>query len=193
MSHDEIEACVLSAKAGNQEDLLKVIEQYKPFIYKMISQFNIKGCELNDLLQIGCMAVINAVAKYKTDSHTFSTYAFNSIKNAFKHAARQNARFGEALSLNIPVDSENNLHSEFIDCIEEEEKLEESLLNSEELKMLRTAVAKLSEEDMGLIIMIYYLGASLKAYAEHKQLDYFEAFKRRNNILKKLKFFSAFS
>jgi RNA polymerase sigma factor (sigma-70 family) len=176
MTHHEIEACVIRAKAGNQDNLLKILEQYKPFIFKMANQFNIKSCDTYDLLQIGYIAVINSVMKYKTGSHTFSTYAYNSIKNAFKYTARKNASFGKALSIN----------TEFIDCIEGEENLEDSIISSERLEEVRSAVAKLPEDEMELIIMVYFSGVSLTAYAKRKQVDYFEAFRKRNRILEKL-------
>ena len=42
MNHYEIETCVIGAKNGNKDDLLKVLEQYKPFIFKTARTFKIK-------------------------------------------------------------------------------------------------------------------------------------------------------
>jgi DNA-directed RNA polymerase specialized sigma subunit len=77
MNHYEIETCVAGAKNGNNEDLLKVLNQYKPFIFKTASKFNIKNYDIHDLEQIGYMAIMHAVAKYKTGSCTFSSYVFH--------------------------------------------------------------------------------------------------------------------
>jgi RNA polymerase sigma factor (sigma-70 family) len=186
MTHHEIEACVIRAKAGNQEDLLKILEQYKLFIFKMANQFNIKGCDTYDLLQIGYIAVINSVMKYKTGSHAFSAYAFTSIKNSFRYTARKNMRLSDNLSLNTPVHHDGSINTEFIDCIEDEENLVEDLINSEKIKEVRSAIARLSEDEIELVLMVYYSGATLKTYAEKKGIDYFEAFRKRNKILKKL-------
>jgi RNA polymerase sporulation-specific sigma factor len=80
MNHAEIETCVIGAQKGNQEELLKLLEQFKPFIYKTAKTFNIKNYDINDMEQVAYMSLINAVNKYKTGSFTFSSYAFNTIK-----------------------------------------------------------------------------------------------------------------
>jgi hypothetical protein len=33
MNYNEIEACVVNAKAGSKEDLIKLLNQYKPFLF----------------------------------------------------------------------------------------------------------------------------------------------------------------
>lgn len=125
MSHHEIEACVIRAKEGNQEDLLKVLEQYKPFIYKAANQTSIRSCDTYDMLQI--------------------------------------------------------------DCIEGSENLEEAIINSVRFEGLRSAVAELPKNEMELIIIVYFSGASLKANAEKKQITYFQAIQKKNRILEKLR------
>jgi RNA polymerase sporulation-specific sigma factor len=186
MNHHEIEACVIRAKTGNQEDLLKILEQYKLFIYKTANQFHIKNYDTYDLLQIGYITIINAVIKYKTGSHTFSSYVFNAIKNSFKYTARQNSKYSEDLSLNTPVAAEGTVTTEYIDCIEDKDYLEESIISSENIKEVRSAVAKLPEDELELVLMVYYGGASLKTYADKKGISYYQALVKRDKILEKL-------
>lgn len=186
MNHYEIEACVMRAKKGNGEELLKILEQYRPFIIKTASQYNIKNYDIYDLIQIGYVTLINAVAKYRIGSHTFSSYAFNSIKNAFKCTARNNSKYDEMLSLNSPVNEANGYSAEFIDCIESDENTEEDIINDEILKELRKAVAKLPSDEEELIIMVYYSKCSLKTYADKKGLSYQQAIRKRNRVLEKL-------
>jgi DNA-directed RNA polymerase specialized sigma subunit len=61
---------------------------------------------------------MNAVSKYKLESHTFSTYAYNSIKNSLNYVARQNKKYINDFSLNTLLSSESNGWLEFIDCLE---------------------------------------------------------------------------
>jgi RNA polymerase sigma factor (sigma-70 family) len=187
MNHNEIESCVISAKTGNQEALLKVLIQFKPFIFKTAQQFNIKNYDVYDLSQIGYIALINAVTKYKIGSHTFSSYAFNAIKNEFKYIARQNAKFSNDLSLNSPMGSEDNTMSDFIEVIPSDENLEEDLMLSENINEVRKAVSTLPEDEIEFVVMVYYSGVTLKAYAEKKGISYHKASVKRNNILNKLK------
>jgi RNA polymerase sigma factor (sigma-70 family) len=186
MNHNEIEACVIRAKAGNSEDLLKILEQYKPFIFKTAKQFNIKNHDMYDLLQIGYVTLINVVVKYRTGSHTFSSYAYNAIKNAYKYTARQNSKFSNDLSLNTPVNTEGNINIEFIECIESNENLEEDIIHFEKINEVRSAVSRLPEDDIELVIMVYYSGISLKTYALKKHMSYLQAVRKKNKILEKL-------
>lgn len=187
MNHFEIEASVIRAKNGNKEELLKVLEQYKPFIIKTASGYSIKGFDMYDMIQLGYVTLINAVAKYKTGSNTFSTYAFNSIKNAFRYALRQNFNQCQDMSLNAPLDSGAEAGTEFIDFIESEKDFVEDIIKREELLELRKAVSKLPFDEIELIVMIYYTGLSLKKYAEKKGLSYQQAVRKRDRILRKLR------
>lgn len=186
MNHYEIEACVIRAKNGNREELLKLMEQYKPFIFKTARSFNIIDCDLYDCVQISYVALINAVAKYRVGSHTFSSYAYQAIKNALKCTARKNNKHDRELSLNIPLDSNGNSNTEFIDCIDSEKNLEEDILRMERIKEVRKAISKLPEDEMELVIMVYYSNCSIKTYAEKKGLTYLQATRKKNRVLEKL-------
>lgn len=185
LKHCEIETCVLGAKDGNKEDLIKVLNQYKPFIFKTARKFNIKNYDIYDLEQIGYMAVINALAKYKTGSCTFSTYVYESIKNAFRYTARQNSKHEKNVSLNSVVDP-FNMSTEYINCINSSENLEEDILNSQEALEMRRAVSNLPPHEMELVLMIYYKGLSLKDYAAKKGITYYQASKKKELVLNKL-------
>jgi RNA polymerase sigma factor (sigma-70 family) len=187
MNHHEIEASVIRAKSGNQEDLLKLLEQFKPFIIKTAKQFFIRNHDIYDMLQIGYVAVINAVSKYRTGSHTFVCYAFNSIKNAFRMAARKNLNYSEEFSMNTSLDVEGEADIEFIDCIKDDIDIEEEVIYSDELSKLRKAVSELPEDELELVLMVYYNQISLKTYAAKKDMSYHLAKKKRKEILEKLR------
>jgi RNA polymerase sporulation-specific sigma factor len=187
MNHYEIEACVIRAKNGSKVELLKILEQYKPFIIKTAGSYNIRNYDAYDLLQIGYVTLINAVAKYRTGSNTFSTYAFNSIKNAFKLTARGNNKYVSDLSLNVSVDGGEEAGTEFIDFVQDSEDFEEDIINKEGMLELKSAVAKLPTDEMDFVIMVYYGGASIKTYAEKNGLSYNQAVRKKNRILEKLR------
>jgi RNA polymerase sigma factor (sigma-70 family) len=182
----EIEACIINAKTGNKEEMGKILEQFKPFIFKTARTYNIKNYELNDLAQIGYMALINAISKYKPGSHTFNSYAYNSIKNSFNYVARQNKKFIKDLSLNAPISYESNGTEEFIDCLEDIENLEEVVLKSEDIKALRSSILKLPKEEKELILSLFYGDCSIKAYAEKKEIGYLKTTRQRKKVLGKL-------
>jgi RNA polymerase sigma factor (sigma-70 family) len=185
MNYYEIESSVIGAKNGNKEDLLKVLKQYKPFIFKTARKFNIRNHDIYDLEQIGYMAIINALSKYRTGSCTFSSYAYESIKNAFKYTARQNSKHNRELSLNSEVDFYSRT-TEYIDCIDSLENLEDDILKSEEALEVKRAVSKLPPQEMELVMSVYYKGLSLKDYAEKKGMTYYQASKKKDYVLYKL-------
>lgn len=186
MNHYEIEDCVLRAKNGNKEELLKILEQYKAFIYKVARAFNIKNHEIYDLVQIGYVALINAVAKYRTGSNSFSTYAYRSIENALKYTARQNSKYTNDLSLNMNVDSEDKDSVEFIDCIAADIDVNADTIRFSDREEVKRAVSNLPEDDIELVTLVYYNSIPLKTYAEKKGITYVQALRKRNQIFEKL-------
>lgn len=187
MNYNEIESSVIRAKTGNTEDLLKLIEQFKPFIFKTAKEYNIKGFDIYDLSQIGYITLINAVEKYKIGSHTFSSYAYSAITNAFKYAARNNKKAAEEFSLNVQVPNNECPGTEYIDIIDSLENIEEDIIGIENNRELRKAIAALPEEELEFVIMVYYCNVTVKTYAEKKGMSYNNAIRFKNKILEKLK------
>ena len=187
MNHYEIEACVLQARKGDSEELLKLFEQYKSYIFKSARQYNIKGYDMYDLVQIGYVALINAVMKYKASQHTFTAYAFSTINNAFRVTARNNSKFSSDVSLNTPLDSLDDGCCQLVDSIDSLESLEEDILRAESIKEVKKAVSNLPADEMELIIMVYYNNCSLKTYAIKKGLSYPHILRKKNRIFEKLR------
>ncbi|ERI93400.1 Sigma-70 region 2 [Clostridiales bacterium oral taxon 876 str. F0540] len=186
MNHNEIETCVIRIKSGSEEDFDKLIKQFRPFIYKTANSFNIRNYDIDDLAQLGNIALMKAVLKYKVGSHTFSSYAFNSIKNELRFAARTNAKISNELSINTPVYDSEQQDTEFVDCLEDPNNLEEDIIQSESIKELKEAIELLSDEEIEFVNLVYYKELPLTKYAEHKNLSYQQALTRKRKVLKKL-------
>jgi RNA polymerase sigma factor (sigma-70 family) len=186
MNHSEIEACVLNAKSGNSEEMAKLIEQFRPFIFKTAKTYNIKNYDITDLSQIAYIALMNAVKKYKTGSHTFNSYAYNTIKNSFKYVARQNTKFSKDFSLNEQVSPGFFYNGEYIDCIEDMDNFEEAFLKLESKKEVQHHISKLPEDERELINMLFYKNCSLKAYADKSGMGYLQAARKKKRVLGKL-------
>lgn len=186
MKHSEIETCVISVRNGNRKEMLKIFEQYKLFIYKTAGQFSVKDFGFEDMVQIGYMALLKAVDKYKTGSNTFSTYAYTSITNSMKQTARNNAKFCRQLSLNALVDVSGSSQKEFLDLVSDEQDIEEEMLKSERIIDVRRAILTLKPDEVELISSLYYQESSLKTYAQNNGLSYLQASRKKNKIFEKL-------
>jgi RNA polymerase sporulation-specific sigma factor len=182
----EIENIVARAKTGNRDELLRIIERYKPFIIKTMRSYSLKNYEFYDLLQVGYVALINAVSKYKAGSNVFSAYAYRAIENAYRYTARQNNRYESEISLFSPVCTNGNRITEYADYIEGNEDPEEDVLNSERLSAVRGSIGRLSPEEVELVSMIYYGECSVRTYADKKGISYSGALRRKKKVLEKL-------
>jgi RNA polymerase sigma factor (sigma-70 family) len=186
MNYNEVETCVIRAKNGSKEDLLKVIEQYKPFILKTAREFNIRGMDMDDLVQIGSAAIMKAVIKYKIGSHSFSGYALTAVKNHIRQAARNASKFSKELSINVPVSGREDDNREISECLESPVNIEEDIIKNETYKELGQALDKLSKEDREMLLMIYGKSITLTAYAENNNINYQQAVRRKRRALDKL-------
>jgi RNA polymerase sporulation-specific sigma factor len=133
------------------------------------------------------VTLINAVSKYRIGSNSFSTYAYNAIKNQLRYTARGNLKHASVASLNAVPQIGDESGSEIIDFIPAQEDVEEDLIKAEEIRSLKKAVAKLPADELEFVIMVYYSGISIKAYAEKKGLSYNQAMRKKVRILRKLR------
>ncbi|AOR25020.1 sigma-70 family RNA polymerase sigma factor [Clostridium taeniosporum] len=186
MNFKEIENLVIEAKKGDDEALLKLMIQFKPFIFKTAKSFNIKNYDTFDLVQIGYIALINAVDKYKNGSNSFCSYVYASIKNCMRCTARNNKKHKNTLSINAPI-KECNSMNDFTELFESNINLEDDFIKKEKALEVQSIISKLDPKDLELIFLVYYNGFSFKEYALKKGLNYFQVIKRKNAIFKYIK------
>ena len=184
MTYTEIEASIIGAKSGNRQDMMKILEQYRPFIYKEAQQYKIISYDLNDLVQICYMALIKSITNYRTGSNTFSTYAYITIKNALRYTARQNRKHQYNYSINSLVNSFDNTRIEYVDCIEADEKVDDRILESERAVEINKALSNLPSDEADLVKTVFYKKNSLKSYAQENGLGYLQAVRKKKRILK---------
>lgn len=185
MNYDEIEDHVKLAKGGNSESLTKLLLQFKPFIFKTAKSFNIKNYDEYDLVQIGYIALINAVDKYNISKHTFSSYAYATIKNVMKYTARANNKHKLILSINASIDGESS--SDFTELFKSNEDIENDYLEHEKILKLQKIISSLEPNEFELIFLIYYNNFSLTDYAAKKKMPYHKIVRKKNAILDKIK------
>ncbi|MCE5220707.1 MAG: sigma-70 family RNA polymerase sigma factor [Clostridium sp.] len=185
MNYDQIEDQVKLAKQGSSESLTKLLLQFKPFIFKTAKDFNIKNYDEYDLVQIGYIALINAVDKYDTTKHSFSSYVYSTIKNAMKYTARSNNKHKLNLSINASIDGKSSL--DFTEFLESNENLENDYLAHERVVELQKIISDLEPDEFELIFLVYYNNFSLTDYAAKKKRPYSQIVRKKNAVLEKIK------
>lgn len=189
MNHYEIEASAKRAKAGSQEDLLKLINQFKPYLCKYVGVYRIRGYETADMMQVGYLSLINAVKKYKPGSNTFICYAAHTIRNNFKYYYRTNAKLDSELSLNAPIAADGSSTAEFIDFTSYDDEMEEKVIDSVLIDDMRNIIQLLPDDEIELLHTVYYKKCSLQKYALKSGITYLEAIRKKKLILDKLHHF----
>lgn len=187
MNYNEIESTVKLARSGDMEAMLDLIEQFKPFIFKQASSFRVKNMDTYDLVQIGYIALIKAVEKYKLGKKSFSSYVYSAIKNNMKYTLRGTRKTNKDVSLNAAINNEESSGDEFIETLDCNFNLEDDFFKNERIKEVKKLLMELPEDELELIIMCYYNEFSMKTYAEKKGIPYLKAIRLKNSILSKLR------
>lgn len=173
---------------GDKKALEKIINMYKPFIVKNARQIYINGYEVEDLIQIGIMALLKSVNKYQLGRKVaFTTYAITVIKNAFNEELRKviSKKWDEKFKCSLNSLNENGI--EFMEMLVSEEDVEEDTISKEQIIVLRKALEKLSEDEREIINWFYFKNKPLKEYAEAKRIRPNAAVKKKSRAIDKLK------
>ncbi|WP_139904805.1 sigma-70 family RNA polymerase sigma factor [Clostridium thermarum] len=186
MDYKEVEKWVIRAKEGSQEDVQKLLNHYKGYIYKTAGEFYLKNYEVEDFMQVGYLAVIKAISKYVPGTNTFCSYVMRVIRNAVLYQVRHRSKEGYEVSLNNQVRAEEE-GLEFIDILPAEKTLEDEVVAAETYENLRAALEELSEAEKDLVYKLYYDKMKLATYARELGITYNAARRKKARVLGKLR------
>ena len=195
MTNEEL---VLSAKIGDRQAMNELVERNEGFVRKIAYEiyrfcretYKLTETDVDDLVQEGLLAVVNAVSKYDPESgNAFTTYAGTAARNAILDSLERRksiVRNEKQLSDNEPsdilwLDSSDPYRS----------TPERIVLKKETLEQLKAAINSLSDRNKAYIL--YRMGFedgkahSLKETAEHFGLTEGRAAKTEKNALVILK------
>ena len=152
-SNEKIFNILFKAKNHNKDAILFFIEKYQPLIRKYAFKYKLKSFDKDDLIQTGSISVITAINKYDLSkgSDSIDSYIINSIKNGFRNLARNQIKYNDESSLNIPTDEDNEIE----DLISDSFNLEEYIINSSMNDLLKNILKALSPDEYKLIKIAY--------------------------------------
>ena len=91
MNREEREILLKSAQAGDQEARTRLVEENTGLIYSILRRFRGRGCEMEDLFQIGSIGLLKAIDKFDFSFRVeFSTYAVPMIIGEIRRYLRDN-------------------------------------------------------------------------------------------------------
>lgn len=152
--NEKIFNTLCKAKNNNKEAILFFIEKYQPLIKKYAFKYKIKNFDKDDLIQTGSISVITAINKYDLSkgSDSIDSYIINSIKNGFRNLARNQIKYNDESSLNIPTDEDTEIE----DLISDSFNLEEYIINCSMNDLLKNILKALSPDEYELIKIAYF-------------------------------------
>jgi RNA polymerase sporulation-specific sigma factor len=163
------EELVVKAKEGNNLAVNVLARRYKTVVSAITHSYFLVGCDSEDLLQEGMIAVVNAISSYKGDA-TFKTYATTCIRNRIFSLIRnfnsqKNKPLNNYVSLSGYLDGDSDKTDVIIaktfgpeetyinkEDVEERKKTIEQSLSKYEYKILQLFLSGYSYEKISKLI-----------------------------------------
>ena len=148
-----------SAKAGNQESISIILEEYTHLITIISRKYFLIGGDQEDLMQEGRLGLYKAIKTYDSSkASSFKTFASRIIEREIISAIRkENATKNQMLN-----DSVHGLDSEFL---HEDNYPEKDLLNIESLGELNQKIKKELSEFENAVLQMFLEGYNCKDIA----------------------------
>lgn len=99
----ELDELLLQAKY-DKEAVKKIVNSFLKAVKWTISRFHVNKNDEEDLFQIGCIGLLDAIKTYDSKKNTkFNTYAFSKIRNSVLNEFQKNEKFNKIISLDKEI------------------------------------------------------------------------------------------
>ncbi len=159
------EELMLSYKDGDKDAFEVLYQRYEKPVLNLVYRMVMDASEAESLCQETFYRVVKARKKYKATAQ-FKTWLFQIALNLSRDRLRR-MKHRSHLSLNAPIQSQNEAGIELLDCLSDPtpsaaEKLESGQLES----LVKAAIASLPEEEHLVVVMKEYQGMPYSEIAE---------------------------
>lgn len=192
------EELAIRIKAGRRDLLPLLWAKNKRSIYLMAVKYRTiirqhAFVDLEDFLQCGCFALVDAVEAYNPAKGWKLSAYLNFAYKKQVYAMFGNAREGDAYifppapsSLNVPIENKDGHETEVMDLLEDENagRLEEDCEKEELRRIVRAAVNKLPERERFVIRALYFEERTKAELADGKRFkDQFHVARVENTAM----------
>lgn len=177
----------LQAKNGNEDAILRVIEEVEPFILKQCGKIKLRDYDYEDLKQICYMAVIKGIPKINGESLSSApSYLMKCVHNALKYEARRTLSKPDDTSL----EHEDRDGIKYADKLVSSEDTEELYFRNHDRNKIKEAFELLCTEEKTIVsYFIHDPYGGLKRYANLYGVDYRKTRYLKDKALKKMKIY----
>ncbi len=160
LSKAEEAKCLAAMRQGDETARARLIEHNLRLVAHVVRKYTVPGYTQDDLVSVGTLGLMKAVASYNTDTRTpLSTYAARCIENEVLMLLRASRKHRGDVSLSDPIgmDNEGNDIS-FQDILgTPEDMVEEAAIRSVNMQQVRTALKTLPARERTVLEMRYGL------------------------------------
>ena len=170
LSRAEEAECIAAMAAGDEGSRRKLIEHNMRLVVHVARKYTVPGCTQDDLISIGAMGLIKAIASYKPDSGTaLATYAARCVENEVLMTLRAAKKRRGDVSLSDPIgtDGEGNDIS-FMDILGTPcDVVEEEVHRRVTMQRVRELLSTLPKRERAVLEMRYGL-LDGRAHPQHE-------------------------
>lgn len=183
----DYENLVIRGKEGEKGALEEIIKGYMPYIIKWSKRIYINGYNEEDLIQLGCLIIMESLKNFDGTKGNFTKYITRILDNKYKNLINRAENRSYNASLDYIV---NSMEESYQDYIAEDFSIEDNYIKEEQLKDLRAALDKLSPLLYHIIDYVYIKKeGTLKGYGEEKNIPYSTLKLWHKEALKKLRWY----
>ena len=160
---------IIKAQNGDRESYEKIISLCTPYIKNIARKYFLLNAEIEDLMQIGFLALCDAINKYDVNSNAnFKTFLYLCVQGDIKNAISKthnlkNRALNDSLSLEFGEDEED---SWAVVLASNDESPEEEVITKQKVKRLISALTQKLNEKEKKIISFYLQGYRYAEIAE---------------------------
>lgn len=183
---DFLEKLVERAKNGDERAFEEICLRFRWLIVKNCRRTYIRGYDMDDLIQLGNEALVNAVRKYENRGTGFTAYVRSAVQRKLFYCIRSCANKPACCSIYSVNDEGEELVNSLV-SMDEDDNLEERLIYREKIQALEKFMGMLPEKYRDIITSYFFNGISLKEYASIKHMSYRNAVFTKKKALEKLR------
>lgn len=184
---------IIKAQNGDRDAYEKIIELFTPYVKNIARKYFLLNTEIEDLMQIGFLALCDAVNKYDINSNaSFKTFLFLCVQGDIKNAISKtnnlkNRALNESLSLEFGDDEEDSWAFVLVGT---DQTPEEEVITKQKVKKiiarLKQKLNQLEKQILSFYLQGYrYLEIAEKLGITTKQVD--NTLSKAKRVLEKFK------
>ncbi|PAB59377.1 sigma-70 family RNA polymerase sigma factor [Anaeromicrobium sediminis] len=172
-----------SAKVGNQDSKLKIVENLRPLIISSIKKYNYNNELFEDLYEDGKVEILKSINEFKENKNTpFLGYVKMKLK--YMYLNKSNKKTLDT----VPIEKRHGKES-LLEILDSGENSEDILIKKENTDEILKAIEKLDMNSRKIIYLYYVKNMKLKDICVTLDLTYYSGAKMKERAIKKIRDF----